>query len=142
MALNTPLINGKRYSWANITLVLFGRNVEGITEISYDDSEKKANIYGAGKYPVARGDGQYEAKASITLKDYEVTGILASSGRGKRLQDIAPFDVVVLYELDGVLMKDVIRNAEFMSTGKSIKSGDNTIDVKVELIVSHIEWNN
>ncbi len=58
-----------------------------------------------------------------------------------RLQDIEPFDPVVVYEVSGVIQKDVIRNAEFLGTEMEIKQGDGSIAVKMELIVSHIDWN-
>lgn len=94
-----------------------------------------------GKWTVGRAEENYEAKASITLLKEELDGIKKSLPKGMRLQDIEPFDPVVVYEVGGVIQKDIIRNAEFLGTEMEIKQGDGSIAVKMELIVSHIDWN-
>lgn len=137
------LINhfGRVVGWNNVTLTMMGRDVVGITELEYDDNTDKENIYGAGGMPVGRGTGKYEAKCSITLLIEEVQAIQASLGPGKRLADIAPFDVAVSYEYEGVIYKDRIRNAEFTTNSRAVKQGDKMIATKYSLIVSHIDWN-
>lgn len=132
---------GKIAGWNSITVNLLGRDVEGITEVSYNDKKEKENAYGAGGYPVGRGEGNYSAKASITLLVEEEMAIQKSLPRGKRLDDIAPFDVLVEYEYEGVLYRDRIRNCEFQGRSVGVKQGDKKIANKHELIVSHIDWN-
>ena len=75
MALLGTLINkfGKIAGWNSVKVVMLGRQVEGITALSYKDSKEKDNIYGAGEFPVGRGEGNYKAEASITLLKEEVT---------------------------------------------------------------------
>lgn len=143
MPKNINVINhfGKLKGWNNVTFNLLGRDVVGITEISYSDSTKKSNIMGAGGFPVGRTEENYEAKASITLLVEEVDGMRSSLPKGTRLQDIEPFDIPVIYETpSGLIVKDVIRNAEFLGTEMEIKQGDGSIAIKFELIVSHIDW--
>lgn len=139
----TPLINGQRHSWASIRMNLLGRDVSGVVAIDYDDKQEKANIYGAGTKPVARGKGKYEATAKITLHAYEVDAIQATLEPGKHLVDIKPFDVIVKFDdedTDDPVITHVIRNAEFMSNKRSNKQGDTGMEVELELIISHIEW--
>ena len=140
----TTIINqfGKLQGWNNITLNLWGRDVVGITELSYSDTTKKENVMAAGAYPVGRSESNYEAKASITLLKEEIDAILASLPKGKRLQDIEPFDMIAAYEKkDSTIQKDAIRNVEFTGNGVDVKQGDGSIAVKCELIISHIDWN-
>lgn len=132
---------GKVAGWNSITLNLLGRDVEGITEISYDDTTEKENIYGAGGYPVGRGEGNYAANASITLQEEERRAILASLPANTRMQDIPPFDIPVAYEYGGKLYKDIIRNCEFTNNGVEVSQNDKTMNFSFELIVSHISWN-
>lgn len=139
----TTIINkfGNMTGWNNVVVNLLSRDVEGITELAYDDTTKKENAYGAGKYPVGRGEGNYEAKASITLYKEEVDALQKALSPGQRLQDILPFDVNVEYERkNGSIQKDRIRNCEFTNNIVDVKNNDGTISVKLELIVSHIEW--
>lgn len=137
-----PLINGIRHSWASISVNLLGRLVSGFTAVSYEETQNKTNNYGQGIFPVSRGLGKYEAKASITLHSYEVDAILLALGPMKRLTDIAPFDIVISYLPTGsdLLVNHVIRNAEFTSNKRDVKQGDTVIETQFDLIVSHIEW--
>lgn len=127
--------------WNNVTVNLLGRDLEGITELSYSDETEKENAYGAGNMPIGRGVGNYSAKTSITLFKEEITALQLSLGPGKRLQDIAPFDIIVQYEYNGFMCIDRIRNCEFQGAGIEVKQNDKIIANKFELIVSHIEWN-
>ncbi len=132
---------GVMQGWNSVTANFLGRDLEGVTELSYSDSQKKENVYGAGKFPIGRGRGNYEAKASISLLKEEVDALKLSTPPGKTIQDIAPFDITVEYETEnGSIKKDRIRNAEFMSDGVEVKQNDMTIITKYELLISHIEW--
>lgn len=137
------LINkfGKMAGWNNVTLTMMGRDVEGITELSYNDSEEKENAYGAGKMPIGRGSGNYAAECSITLYLEEVVALQQSLGPGRRLTDIAPFDIAVSYEYQGLIYKDRIRNCEFTNHSREMKQNDKTVALKFDLIVSHVDWN-
>ena len=132
---------GKLQGWNNITVNLLGRDVVGITELSYSDNTKKENAMGAGNMPVGRTESNYEAKASITLYKEEVDGIQKSLPRGKRLQDIEMFDIIVEYQLkNGQVIKDIINSAEFTGKAIDVKQGDGSIAHKLELIISDIDW--
>lgn len=133
---------GKLQGWNNITTNLFGVDVVGITELAYDDSTKKENVMGAGQFMVGRSEGNYEAKASVTLLKEEIDAILDTLPPGSRLQDIEMSDIVVQFAIKGGrIRKDVIRNAEFTGRGIDVKQGDGSIAEKLELIISHIDWN-
>lgn len=133
---------GTLQGWNTVTANILGRDVEGITELAYDDKQKKENVYGAGIMPIGRGRGNYEAKASITLMKEEVDALKLSLKDGHSIRDIAPFDMIVQYETEnGIILKDRIRNAEFMGDGVEVKQNDMTITTKYELLISHIEWN-
>lgn len=128
--------------WNSVTVNLLGRDLEGITELAYDDKVKKENVYGAGGYPIGRGRGNYEGKCSVILLKEEVDALKTSLPAGKSIKDIAPFDIVSEYETeDGAILKDRIRNAEFTNDGVEVKQNDLMIGTKYELLISHIDWN-
>lgn len=139
----TKIINsfGRLSGWNSITVNLLARDLEGITALNYDDTVGKGNAYGAGKMPVGRTEQNYEAKASIEVLKEEVDGLQSSLPDGKRIQDIEPFDIIVQYEKpNGKLTVDIIRNAEFTNNGIEVKNGDGSISKKLDLIISHIDW--
>lgn len=132
---------GKVAGWNSTTVTMMARDIEGITELKYDDTLEKENIYGAGKMPIGRGEGNYKATASITLIKEEVDALQLSLGPGKRLTDIAPFDIAVSYDYLSKIYKDRIRNCEFTGRSVEVKQNDKVIATTFELIVSHIDWN-
>lgn len=131
---------GTMQGWTSITVNMLGRDVEGITKISYDDTETKENVKGAGKFPIGRSRGDYEAKSTIGLYKEEVDAIQQSLPAGKRLQDIGPFDIIVQYDIDGDIKKDIIHNCEFTNRAVDVSQGDGTISTDHELLISHITW--
>lgn len=140
---NPTIINkfGRITGWNKITLTIFGRDVEAITELSYTDEQEKENEYGAGKFPIGQSEGNYKATGSITLYSEEIVAMQRSIPKGMRIQDIPPFDVPVEYEYNGTLIKDVLRNVSFKNNGREPKQGDGKITHKMDLLVSHIDWN-
>lgn len=136
-----PEINGVQHSWANLQVVIAGRTITGITKISYKDSQTVENVYGAGVRPVGRGYGRIECEASVTMLRDEVEALRASSDTG-RLQDIAPFDIIVKFlPVQGsAIVTHRIRNAQFKEDGVEVSEGDTSNSVELPLIVSHIEW--
>lgn len=139
----TVVINkfGTMQGWTSVTVNMMGRDVEAITKISYDDTITKENVKGAGGYPIGRSRGDYEATSTIGLYKEEVDAIQDALPAGKRIQDIAPFDIIVQYDIDGVIKKDIIHNCEFTNRAIEVSQGDGTISTDYELIISHITWN-
>ena len=127
--------------WNSVILNIFGRDVEGISEVSYDDTIDKEQIYGAGKMPIGVGEGDYKAKFGLKLYQEEVIAIMDSLPPGVRLQDVAPTDVIVQYTYNTRMYKDIIRNVEFTKVGRAVKKGDKTVEQTVEVICTHIDWN-
>jgi hypothetical protein len=139
----TTIINslGKMAGWNSVTCRLFGRDIVGITKISYDDEQDKENVYGVGKMPVGQSEGKYKAKASIELSIEERLAIQNSLPSGVRIQDIAAFPIVIAYEYGGKIYKDVLNNCGFKNNGVDVKQGDKTISTDFSLNISHINWN-
>ena len=135
-----PLINGKSYEWADIAINILGVTVVGVTSIEYEEKQGMENVYGAGRVPVSRGYGKVEPTAKVTLLMEEIEAIMAVAPLG-RIQDIPEFDISVIY-LDSALVtrKHKLRNVRFMNNVRSSSSGDPSIPVECELILSHIEW--
>jgi hypothetical protein len=135
-----PLINGKSYEWSDIVMNVMGVPVVGVTSIKYDETQNMTNIYGAGRRPVSRGYGNIEPTASVTLLMEEIEALQAVAPNGL-LMDIPEFDIVVSFS-DSALTPRVhkLRNVRFKKNSRESASGDTSIPVELELIISHIEW--
>lgn len=133
---------GKLKGWNSVALRVLGRDVVGVAKIAYSDEQSHANAYGAGKEPVGLEEGNYTATASIDLFDEEVRALQGVIPPGLRMQDIAPFPVVVSYETPGGgTNTDIIHNCRFMNNGIEVKQGDGKIVRSFNLAVTHITHN-
>lgn len=139
----TKVINkfGEMIGWNHTTLVVWGRELETIDEIAYSDSTSFENAYGQGNMPIGRMKGNYEAKFSFSVSMEERIGMMQSTPAGRRLQDNPATDVPCIFEYDGNIYKDVIRNVVLTNNGMEVKQGDGIIRWKFECIISHIDWN-
>lgn len=132
---------GTLIGWNNMSFPLFGRNVEGIAKVSYTDNQEMNNEYGQGHMPIGQSVGNYEAQAGVDLYKEEVIAIQKSLPKGKRMQDAAPFDFPIVYEFNGEIYKDVIRNCRFKNNGAEVSQGDGKIVTSYDLLCSHIDYN-
>lgn len=135
-----PLINGQSYSWGDVVCNMGGVPATGITAIEYADDQDIEDHYGAGRYPVARGYGRIKCSAKITLLKGEVEALMSQAPNG-RIQQIAPFDIVVAYLPDsGPIVKHVLKNCQFKKNERKLKEGDMKTEVELEMVISHIKW--
>jgi len=134
-----PLINGVNYSWSNVSLVLFGVPVIGITKIEYTRKQKKDNNYGFGVDPISRGYGNKEYEGKITLYRDEWNKIIASAPSRDPL-DIDFFDIQVSFSGTRVSPSlDVLRACEFLEDPFTVSQGDTKIMVEIPIIIGLID---
>ena len=134
----TALINGVNYSWANVTLILFGVPVVGITNITYKKKQKKDNNYGFGTEPISRGYGNSEYEASITLYQDEWKQIVANAPNGDPTL-IPMFNISVVFGGANVTAhKDTLQACEFTEDSLTAAQGDTKLLVTLPLIVGGI----
>jgi hypothetical protein len=115
-----------------------GRTSVGVTEIEYKETQEKENIYGAGDEPVSRGYGKKGYEASITLPAEEVDALELIAPDGD-ITKIPPFPITVSFTEGSRVKTDILQFAEFMENGRSSKTGDKTIPVKLPLIIAGIK---
>ncbi|GGF22260.1 hypothetical protein [Hymenobacter cavernae] len=138
--LSKILINGTAYTWADINVQLLGRTVLGISAISYEDMQEMVDNFGAGIFPISRGYGKNEAKASITLEAKELERLVDATPSG-RVQDIPPFPITVSYvNPSNKVVTHKLLNCQFKGNKRASKSGDTNIEVELDLIITHIQW--
>lgn len=132
------LINGTSYGFANITMIIAGTPIIGITKISYNAKQTKENLYGAGYEPISRGRGNIEYEASIEIYTEEWQRIISVSPERNPLK-IPPFDIPIVFGGEGVTaIKHILKSAEFMENPIDSSQGDTSIKVTVPLIIAGI----
>lgn len=136
-------INGELYSWSNIRVNLLGRNLVGIKGVEYDDSDEIKGVKGRGSKDIGFVQGNYQATGKLMLEMSEVEALNASLPRGFRLQQIKPFDVVVVYRNDDQrLVTHVLKNCKIMKQNRTGKAGEvKEFEVELPLYIGEIDWN-
>ena len=136
-------VNGKEYAWEDINIVLFGRIVEGVSDIKYKVKREQVAIYGRGSTPVAHSRSKKEHEASITLLQSELEAIQKALPAGKDLTDLEAFDITVTYAPQNSLeiVTDVLKGCRFVEYEKGMATGDTHKEVELPLNLSNILYN-
>jgi hypothetical protein len=138
----TPLINGKSYEWADIIVNIMGVPIAGCIAIEYSTKRDIKNVWGAGSYPVERGNGKYEATGKITLLQSEVEVLQSVAPINGDITLIPEFDITVVWLNPSlVTRKHILKNCRFMSNGRTTKEGEQSTPVDIDLVMSHVIFN-
>ena len=134
-------INGNHYGWAQVELSINGITIADVVSISYEETQERELVFGAGNRPTGYGDGNIECSASVTLKMEAVQKLQEISPDG-RLQSIPPFEISVSFlNPQNDIVTDTLRNCLFTTNKRDLNQNDKSFDVDLDLLVTHIEWN-
>lgn len=137
------MINGYEYAWEDITIVMFDRIINGITDLKYKTKREQVEIYGRGAIPVALGKSKKEFEGSITLLQSEVEALQRSLTTSKDLTDIQAFDITISYIPEGSLQSvtDILKDCRFTEFEKGMKTGDTHREIELPLRIGNIVYN-
>lgn len=135
-----PLINGKSYENADITVNIGGVILTTVTALSYGEEDNIEGVWATGRKQVSYGVGQIKPSGSITLLMQEMQNIIAVAPFG-RIQDLPFFNITVSYtDLSLVTVIHRIVNCKFKSNKIDTKTGDTSIPVELPLFIGDIKW--
>lgn len=138
-----PLINGNRYDYTSIEIMVEGIPYRGIKSIDYEDSLDSAKQYGTSARPLGRTRGKYDASGSleIFLEDAVVLRtILAAVGNGG--MGAANFTIVVAYaEIGSPIVVVKMLGCRVKKVAASHAQGNDGITEKWDLDVMDITRN-
>lgn len=136
-------INGAEYAWQDIEVVMAGKNLVGITAISYTSRKAHENVYGRGAKPVATVRGKEEFEGSITILQSELEALQSSLGsRNKGVTAIDPFNITVAYSAElGDTVTDSLLSCRITEVTKAFSNEDMNMVVELPLVIGDIEYN-
>jgi hypothetical protein len=103
MAGESPFINGHRYSFGSIELVVLQTKIFGITAISYGSSLKPGVVRGTDAQEVGRTPGEASHRCELEMYQHEFDYLVGKLGPGFGL---VPFDVSVTFAEEHAAVKD------------------------------------
>lgn len=118
------MTNTREYEWADITVVLGGRDVTGLRAVEYGAKQEKELLHGKGNRPhsIQCGNVTYEGKVSLTQSEYE-TLRLAMGGNILN----GSLTLVVSYgnpAKGDTLVTDILTGVQFTEDATKWKQGD------------------
>lgn len=139
------MINGRQYEFADLSLVLGGRDVCGFRGIKYSEKQEKEALYGKGNKPLSiqKGNVSYEGELSLTQSELETLKALA--GAQTRRSSILGLNLnaVVVYgnpAKGDVMITDRLYGIQFTEDAKEMKQGDKFMEVTLPFICTEIEY--
>jgi hypothetical protein len=133
------IINGRQYEFADLTLIMGGRDVTGFRGIKYTTKQEKEAIYGKGNKPISiqKGNVSYEGEITLTQSEYET---LVALGNGSVLN--LNLNAIVSFgnPLKGdVMITDAILGLQFTEESKEMKQGDKFMEIKLPFVALDVK---
>ena len=135
------MFDSREYEWADVTVVMAGRDVTGIRGVSYTSAQEKEALYAKGNKPhgIQRGNKSYEGSIRLLQSEYEA---LNQAAGGDALN--ASFNIVVSYgnpSNGDVIKTDLLMGVEITSKPKSLNQNDKFMEIELPLIMLDIKEN-
>jgi len=127
--------DSREYEFADVTLVLGGKDITGVRGIKYSAKQEKELVYGKGYEPIKIQKGVRSYEGEITCLQSELETLIAASPDGSILS--LQLDAVVCYgdpTKGDVLITDVLQGIQFTEEAKEMKQGDKFAEIKLPFI--------
>ena len=133
------MFDTREYEWADVTVVMAGRDVIGIRGVSYSSAQEKETLYAKGSKPhgIQRGNKSYSGSVRILQSEYDA---LCAAAKGDILD--ARLNIVVAYgdpSKGDIVKTDLIRGVEFTEAPKSINQNDKFMEIELPFIALDVE---
>lgn len=126
--------NSREYEWADLTLILGGRDITGIRAIKYTEKIEQEVLYAKGRYgySIQRGNIAYEGEIKLLRSEYDA---LVKAGKGSVLG--LCLDALVCYgnpSLGDVLTTDRIETIRFGEATQEFNQGDKFQEISLPFL--------
>jgi hypothetical protein len=139
------IINGRQYGFADITVVMGGRDVIGLRGIKYTSKQEKEVLYGKGNKPLSiqKGNISYEGEVTVLQSELETLMLLGkATGKKASVLDLN-LTIVVCYgnpvEGDPMIV-DKLFGVQFTEEAKELKQGDKNMEITLPFICTDIKY--
>lgn len=118
------MVNTREYEWADISLVVAGRDIKGFRGVKYSEKQEKEAVHAKGNRPhcIQSGNITYEGELTLLQSEYETLRLAMG---GSILS--GSLTMVVAYgnpSKGDVMVTDVLSGCEFTEDGTEWKQGD------------------
>lgn len=128
--------NSRQYEWADVTVLVGGKDMQTIQSVKYEEKIEREAIYGKGRNPLSIQSGNISVEGEIGILQSELIDLEESANGG--ILSLA-VDIEVSYEANGVIRTDRIEGVRFTEHNKEINQGDNIMDITIPFIAMNVE---
>lgn len=131
--------SSKQYKWPDLSIVLGGRILEGITAVEYTEKVEKDFLYGRGAKPHNTVSGNYSYDGKISIWQSELEAMTRDAPKGDIL--LLNFDIVIAYVPagGGQIVTDILKGVEFTEVKKGMAQGDKNMIVELPIIFTDVK---
>lgn len=131
--------NSRQYEWADLTLILGGRDVTGIQAIKYSEKIEREAIFAKGRdaHSIQSGNSTVEGEITVLQSEYEA---LVKSGGGSVLS--LSLDGLFAYgnPMNGdAIITDRVLGIRFTEAPKEFKQGDKFMPITLPFIALRVQ---
>lgn len=133
--------NSREYEFADLTLVLGGKDLTGIRGVKYTEKIEREAIYGKGRNPhsIQSGNLAYEGEITLLQSEYDA---LEESSNGNILELSIDLNITFGDTNKGIVTRtDRVKGLRFTEASKETKQGDKFMEIKLPFIALGIERN-
>lgn len=131
--------NSREYEWADLTLILGGRDLTGIRAVKYSEKIEREALYAKGRQPhsIQSGNIAYEGEITLLQSEYEA---LVKAGKGSVLSLALGAEFHYGNPSEGTaLITDRATGIRFTEAGKEAKQGDKFQEITLPFICLNIK---
>lgn len=133
------MFNSRQYEWADLTLVLGGKDLTGIRGVKYAEKAEKEAVFAKGRNAHSIQTGNIAVEGEITMLQSEYEAMVLAGGGS-----------VLGLSLDGVfaygnpsagvsLLTDRVVGISFTEAAKEFKQGDKFMEITLPFIALSVK---
>ncbi|RMF00809.1 MAG: hypothetical protein D6772_05815 [Bacteroidetes bacterium] len=134
----------KQYGWKDVSVVVLGRVIEGIEDVTVKRKVTKERQYGRGNATQNILSGNEEISGKLTIHQSELQAINTAVKAVNPLLDISKvsFEIVVVYEDElGAATTDIVRGVQVEEYEKSMAQGDTKMSIELPFMATAFDEN-
>ena len=133
------MFDSRQYEWADLTLILGGRDITGIRAVKYTEKIEREPLYAKGRNPhsIQSGNISYEGEIAMLQSEYEA---LVKAGKGS----------VLSLSLDGLfgygnpsngdaIITNRATGIRFTEAAREMKQGDKFEEITLPFVCLNIK---
>lgn len=129
------MFDSREYEWADITLLLGGKDITGIRGIKYSAKQDKELVHGKGNEPlkIQKGNRTYEGELTLLQSEYETLVLNSEDSSVLSLQ----LNAIISYgnpAKGDAMITDGLQGIQFTEEAKDWKQGDKYKEISLPFI--------